>query len=74
VNYDRITTTIEREWLAQIIADTRHAWQAGHKGLHRLGNAPAKPKPLWAAKSAQDRVPEGCPKSSYPVAELAVSL
>ena len=24
VNYDRITTTIEREWLAQIIAGTKN--------------------------------------------------
>jgi hypothetical protein len=34
--HDRITTTIEREWLAQIIAGTRPALQAGHKGFPRL--------------------------------------
>lgn len=28
---------------AQIIAGTRHAWQAGHKGFHYLVNAPAAP-------------------------------
>ena len=42
LNYDRITTTIEREWLAQIVAGTRYAWQGGHKGFHRLGNGPAE--------------------------------
>ena len=29
--------------------------QAGHKALHRLGNAPAAPQSLWAANSAQNR-------------------
>jgi hypothetical protein len=32
--------------LAQIVAGTRHAWQAGHKGSQRLGNAPAAPTPF----------------------------
>ena len=43
--HSRITTTIEREWLAQIIAGTRYASQDGHKGFHRLGNALAAPNP-----------------------------
>ena len=50
LNYDRITTTIECEWLAQIIAGTRHAWQGGHKAFQHLGNAPAAPNPSGQPK------------------------
>jgi len=37
LNYDRITTTIEREWLAEIIAGTKKIVQRGYRDRHFLG-------------------------------------
>lgn len=39
------------------VADMR---QAGHKGFHRLGNAPAAPNPSGAAKSLWNRLFRPC--------------
>ena len=42
--YDRITTTIEREWLAQIIAGTK---KIGYRQI----------KPYWAKRFAKASLP-----------------